>query len=299
MNITASHADDVIVSRTGEHLVYAHGFEDSNIWRISVTDEHAMQASSFIASTRYDARPSYSADGKRIAFESDRSGSEEIWICSEDSSDPIQLTSFGKGWAGSPAWSPDGRQIVFDSNAAGSWDVYKINATGGKPIRLTTSSAADMRPVWSRDGKWIYYTSTQTGKPEIWRMLPSGEGTLQITKNSGYNAYESRDGTDLYYAKTEGGVWRVPARGGDEIELWSEIDGVNCAPAKRGLYCIENANDRTTVSFLDLKTRSRKVLAVVPGPLSNGLGTSPDDRWLLYTKTDFVGSELMLIENFR
>lgn len=299
LNIAGYHANDVIVSRTGDHLVYSHGFEDSNIWRISLAGGHPMQASSFIVSTRYDARPSYSGDGKRIAFESSRSGSEEIWICNEDGSDPVQLTSFGNTWAGSPAWSPDGEQIVFDCNPAGNWDVYKVNATGGKPVRLTTSSATDMRPVWSRDGKWIYYTSTRTGKPQIWRMLSSGGAEVQITKNGGYNAHESRDGTELYYAKTEGGVWKVPARGGDEIELWPQVDGANCVPAKHGLYCIENAHDRTIVNFLDLKTRSRKVLAVVPGPLNNGLGVSPDDRWLLYTRTDFVGSELMLVENFR
>ena len=98
--------------------------------------------------------------------------------------------------------------------------------------------------------------------------------------------------------KTEGGVWNVPARGGDEIELSPGIDAVNCAPAKRGLYCLENANDRATVSFLDLKTRSRRVLVVVPGPIINGLAASPDERWLLYTKADFTGSELMLVENF-
>jgi hypothetical protein len=51
-------------------------------------------------------------------------------------------------------------------------------------------------------------------------MLPTGGAEVEITKNNGYNAYESRDGTDLYYAKTEGGVWKVPARGGDQIELW-------------------------------------------------------------------------------
>jgi Tol biopolymer transport system component len=199
-------------------------------------------------------RPSYSADGKHIAFESERSGSQEIWTSNDDYSDPVRLTAFGNAWAGSPAWSPDGRQIVFYCNAGGSWDIYKINATGGKAIRLTTSSAAEMRPVWSHHGSWIYYTSTQTGKPQIWRMVPTGEAKVQITRNGGYNAYESDGGTHLYYAKIEGGVWNVPARGGDEIELWPGIDAVNCAPAKRGLYCIENANDRATVSFLDLKT---------------------------------------------
>jgi Tol biopolymer transport system component len=299
LNIIGYQPNDVIVSRMGEHLVYSHESEDANIWRVSLTGGHSMQASTFVASTRYDARPSYSADGKRIAFESSRSGSVEIWVCNDDCSDPVQLTAFGNGWAGSPAWSPDGQQVVFDGNAAGNWDVYKINASGGKPIRLTTSSASEMRPIWSHDGKSIYYTSTQSGKAQIWRMLPTGEAKVQITKKGGYNAYEARDGTNLFYAKTEGGVWGVPAQGGDEIELWHEVDGVNCAPAKHGLYCIENVNDRTTINFLDLKTRSRKRLAVLPGPLNYELATSPDERWLLYTKKEFVGSELLLVESFR
>ena len=54
--------------------------------------------------------------------------------------------------------------------------------------------------------------------------------------------------------------------GGEETELWPGIKGVNCAPARQGVYCIQKANDRTTVNFLNMKTRSGKVLSVVPGP---------------------------------
>ena len=130
-------------------------------------------------------------------------------------------------------------------------------------------------------------------------MLATGEAKRQVTQNGGYNAFESPDGTALYYAKTEGGLWQVPAQGGDEVELWPQVDAVKCALAKHGFYCMDNANGRTALSFWDLKTRSTKELAIVPGPLSNGLVVSPDDRWLLYTKTEFVGSELMLVQNFQ
>jgi len=144
-------------------------------------------------------------------------------------------------------------------------------------------------------------TSTQTGKPQIWRMEPTGEAKVQITRNGGYNAYDQMAERTCIMRKqrAESGMFRrgaaMRSNYGPELTPLS----VNCAPAKRGLYCIENANDRATVSFLDLKTRSRRVLVVVPGPIINGLAASADERWLLYTKADFTGSELMLVENFR
>jgi Tol biopolymer transport system component len=57
-----------------------------------------------IASTRHDNNPKFSPDGQKITFESNRSGTFEIWLCDSDGGNPIQLTSMGS--AGSPSWSP-------------------------------------------------------------------------------------------------------------------------------------------------------------------------------------------------
>ena len=51
----------------------------------------------FISSTRDESNPQFSPDGKRVAFSSKRSGAGEIWICDSDGSNPVQLTSFGRG----------------------------------------------------------------------------------------------------------------------------------------------------------------------------------------------------------
>ena len=81
---------------------------DSNIWRVNLL-EPAGQAAPFIASTRMETDPQYSPDGTKIAFESFRSGKDEIWICNSDGSNAWQLTSTTA--SGTPNWSPDGQSL--------------------------------------------------------------------------------------------------------------------------------------------------------------------------------------------
>jgi Tol biopolymer transport system component len=125
VRLTIAGDDPVCVALSGEghRLVYSHMFEHTNIWRVSLKGIERGKAANLIPSTRAESHPQYSPDGKRIAFESNRSGSEEIWVTNDDGSNPVQVTSFANAWAGSPRWSPDGQKIAFDCNAAGNWDL--------------------------------------------------------------------------------------------------------------------------------------------------------------------------------
>ncbi|MGH7429651.1 MAG: TolB family protein [Gemmatimonadales bacterium] len=60
----------------------------------------------------FDSQPRYSPDGSRIVFLSDRSGSENIWICDADGPGPKALTKGDKNLYASPEWTPDGSYIV-------------------------------------------------------------------------------------------------------------------------------------------------------------------------------------------
>jgi Tol biopolymer transport system component len=84
LNLTDDRIGDIAISRDGKQLVYSRDVEDQNIWRAALSGQHAAEPTKFIASSRRDMQGYYSPDGKRIAFESDRSGSEEIWLCNAD-----------------------------------------------------------------------------------------------------------------------------------------------------------------------------------------------------------------------
>jgi Tol biopolymer transport system component len=100
LNVNDGNPGDVAVSKAGQRLVFAHYSGNADIWRADLRSSTNDTASApFISSTRYEARPAYSSDGKRVAFESDRSGNEEIWTENADGSNTTQLTAFGKGWS--------------------------------------------------------------------------------------------------------------------------------------------------------------------------------------------------------
>ena len=298
LNLTDDEVTDIAISRDGKRLVYSRQIQDQNIWRASLNGQHLTAPSSFIASTRRDTQAHYSPDGKRIVFESNRSGNEEIWMCGADGSHPVQLTYFGNAWAGSPKWSPDGANIAFDSNAAGTWDVYIVSAGGGKPKRMTSDGADYSWPSWSRDGKWLYYFSNRGKEAQIWKMPAGGGPGMQVTRNGGLRSNESADGQELYYT-TEEGLWKVPVAGGKEVEIGPSY---MFAPGQNGIYYAPGSpgsvRSNFPINFLDFKTQRTRTIGVLPGPLGWDIDVSPDGRWIIYGKFGREGSELMLVEKF-
>lgn len=293
--VTGDDPYNPVISPSTNRLVYAHEFGYSNLWRLPLQGKQTGDAEQLLPSTREEGHPQYSPDGKRIAFEAGFSGSEEIWVANANGSNPLQLTSFGR-WAGSPRWSPDGRRIAFDCDASGNWDVYVIDAQGGKPTRLTTNSAEDSRPSWSHDGKWIYFDSFRSGDFQIWKVPVGGGREIQLTENGGYIPYEYEDGQALYYQRHDG-IWKMPFHGKPERAVPIITVRSNYALSKRGIYLIDQKDSH--LKLFEFATETIKTIAPVPGPLGDEMTVSPDERWLIYGRTSYAGSELMLVENFR
>ena len=211
------HSYDVEISRRSDMMIYArNAVGPSDIWRLTIDRSIApIKPVKVISSGNRDLAPSFSPDGTRIAFQSDRSGADEIWICNQDGTDPKRLTSFGH-FTGHPQWSPDGRGIAFESQAAGTSDIYTVSPAGGEPVRITTDPGNEVYPTWSRDGNWIYFGSSRSGRFEIWKMPAKAGKAVQVTTNGGLRAFESPDGKDIYYTKSTvwGVLWKCPLRGG-------------------------------------------------------------------------------------
>jgi Tol biopolymer transport system component len=302
------------ISRRGHRLAYSDEFFHYGIWRMAAPGGPTARAitgvrsnRSFISSTRNDFAPQFSPDGKRIAFVSERSGNWEVWVCNNDGSSPVQLTSFHGQQVTTPRWSPDGRRIAFDSDAGGEFDIWVIGADGGKPVRMTTDPANDGNPSWSRDGRWIYFDSRRTGEQQVWKMPADGGEAIQLTWDGGWAPLESPDGKFLYYTKNLGAssVWRVPLGGGQATKVLEGLSTyLNLAIVDKGIYFVplQDAASGSSIQFLDLQTNRIRRIASLERPVAlgdfAGLAISPDGRWILYLQTDQLAAELRLVENF-
>lgn len=297
------------ISRQGNRLAATQTLAaNSDIWRIQIPSLTKQNSASekFIASTKKENNPQYSPDGQHIAFESDRSGSSEIWVCDREGRNPVQLTDTGVLYTGSPQWSPDGRQIAFTCLSEGNRDIYVISANGGKPRRLTTEPSEEIGPSWSRDGRWIYFGSSRSGSLQIWKAPAVGGAAVQVTSHGGFEALESPDGKYLYYTKGRlvPGIWRIAVAGGEEtLVLDHHQAGAwgSWAVTEQGIYfATATTPSRPLIEFFSFTTS--KVTLVTPiggiGSGTIGLAVSPDNRWLLYAQADQSGSDIMLIENF-
>ena len=128
-----------------------------------------------------DARPVWSPDGTKIAFESDRVGNNKIYVMNADGTNPVRLAQ-GDGDDGSPTWSPDGTKIAFVSNRDGDSEIYVMNADGTNLVRLTQNAGIDVDPAWSPDGTKIAFHSNRDGDWEIY-VMPSGSAPPTSTED--------------------------------------------------------------------------------------------------------------------
>ena len=109
--------------------------------------------------TRVVGGASWSPDGKQIAFITNISGRNNIWLVSPDSGWPAQLTISDQRQT-DPAWSPDGRWIAFESDHDGDeqWDLFLVSPQNGEVVNLTnTPDVAEEAPAWSPDSRYIAY----------------------------------------------------------------------------------------------------------------------------------------------
>ncbi len=303
----SDHAREPTVSRQGNRLAYMVESYDQNIWRVELQGPGRKPGIpvKIISSTQFEVHPAYSADGKRIAFVSLRSGAGEIWVCESDGSNPVKLTSSG---GEGPRWSPDGQSIAFWGHQPGNnEDVHVVDLKGGAPRRLTTHPAADKWPYWSRDGQWLYFCSMRTGEPgQIWKIPASGGEEVQITRNGGDFPQESADGKFVYYEKgwpSQCSVWKIPVEGGEEKKVLDSVHPYGkWAVGREGIYSFTPADEqgRTELRLYEFATgKTRMILRIESAAIGYYIAVSPDGRTILYTQIDEVGSDLMLVENFR
>jgi dipeptidyl aminopeptidase/acylaminoacyl peptidase len=109
--------------------------------------------------TRQIGGATWSPDGKTVAFISNMSGRNNIWVVPADGGWPVQLTVSDQRQS-TPAWSPDGKWIAYQSDYDGDeqWDIFLVSPKTGKVVNVTnTREIAELHPTWSPDGRYLAY----------------------------------------------------------------------------------------------------------------------------------------------
>jgi Tol biopolymer transport system component len=301
------NAEAPSISRRGNQLAYGVWKQWDTIWRLNLKDAlHPLGPPvRLLSGVGVVYRPSFSPDGKKVVFESDRMGYSDIWICNNDGSNCSQLTAM-HGVSGTARWSPDGRHIAFESMPQDHYDVYVIEVPDGTPhVFPTFAGVNNGAPNWSRDGQWIYfYSGKDKGTYQLWKAPLKGGSPVRVTTNGGLYGVESVDRRFLYYSKFhERGVWKRALDGGEESRVpinaccWFKWD-----VGRTGIYFLNpDFPPNGRIEFFDFATQKSTPILALDKPISmfGGLTLSPDGKSLLFGQNELNESYIMLMKNFR
>jgi len=151
-----------------------------------------------------NAFPAWSPDGKRILFQSNRTGRWHLYVMNSDGSNVVDLTPGGEDCRNA-SFSPDGSRIVFYGNLNDNDDIFIMDADGRNVRRLTDAPGRDIHPYWSYDGTKILFNSQRDNQNsfEIYSMNPDGSGQTRITNTDEVEtcAHLSPDGKRILLLK--------------------------------------------------------------------------------------------------
>ena len=182
--------------------------------------------------------PSWSPDGRFIAYDSDRGGNFGIWIQPVGGGDPVPVThSSAHDWQ--PDWSPDGNFIVFRSEREGG-GLYVVPAFGGRERKI---AAFGYGPRWSPDGSKVLCLSPGDNffeYPQVFIVNLDGTPPVEVSTSVGGYKREARlglvawhpDGQRISFLGHDGGFWTVPIASGKAVR--SEVSATVAKQIKDG-----------------------------------------------------------------
>jgi len=269
-------ADDIVQRLTGERGIFStrlsYVVKNAGRFQLMISDSDGQNPREALSSSEPIISPSWSPDGKRVAYVSFESKKPVIYIHELATGKRIILSN-EKGNNSAPSWSPDGSKLAVSLSRDNNTQVYIINADGSGLKRISRSLAIDTEPQFSADGKSIYFTSDRGGSPQIYRMSVDGESVGAASRVSFKHAYAtsprlSPDGKYLAYIARSGGfrLQLMDLRSGEVMALTQTNYDETPTFAANGKFLLyaTRVNGRQVLAAVSTDGQVKQILSI-PG----------------------------------
>jgi dipeptidyl aminopeptidase/acylaminoacyl peptidase len=265
--------------------------------------------------TRQVGSPTWSPDGKTVAFISNLSGRNNLWLVPAEGGWPMQLTVSDQRQT-SPTWSPDGKWIAYMSDYDGDeqWDIFLVSPKTGQVVNLTkTREIAEESPTWSPDGRYLAYMvkpkTSSVFEIDVYDSLMRQVKHLTTrTAKDRMNVAPiwSRDGKFIVYTQeqskgTDSNIFVADVATGQSTLLTphegeSLYAANDVSPDGKHILITSNAgNGYQNAGLLDLATKKIHWLTQEKWEVS-GENFSPDGKHLTYTANVDGNTDIYLYE---
>src|SRR3954449_9449412 len=206
IDVTVHEGTSMSVAASPDGRTLAVDLQGS-IWTVPAAGGTATRITDIFNDAR---QPSFSPDGKWIAFFAYRDGGYDLWAIAPDGSNQHKLT-WGAFDDREPAWSHDGTRIAFSSDRGSplgsDYNIWTLDVRSGELKQITKNAADDYMPTWSPDDKEIAFASARDDQAAVWAIDVASGAERKVTTAAGRVDAPSwgAGGQLVYHVSTGGG----------------------------------------------------------------------------------------------
>lgn len=276
---------------------------DADNYQMTLLSDGSYQAEDqpIASSSLWDLNPTFSHEGSKMAFISNRSGKFEVWLHHFSSSRDEQISSLESSYIGALSWSPDDTRIALHAKRGAQSDIAVIDLLNRKVKWQTESTHEEVSPTWLGNDRIVYSTNAAGN----WKLeiLSLENGKTQVLNHDGAYIGKSSDHEVIYFTKfNESGIWKMSLndmQAAKVIDSLSNIDENNWEiHGDRLYYVVRRSTGPDLIKYRNLLTDENHEwvdLGITLPANDKSIAIHPKLQRIIYGKTISYNSDLLFL----